>query len=359
MSYNFIQSQSSKSVGKFRPGSCVYKPPRSVILTAKNHNVNKPCRLFGTQVSFYQILHVFFYVFYSCTHSFKTRKSLQNLMIISFGNMCTTLACNKRVKLLTFLLFQKSHTGLKFFFAGCENKCSQEDCKKYRKRSVSVDFKRNIYGFLCERPLRLQIDKYLYAQHVWVTHILTFEVPERSKFLPDYACVKDLHKLFVLTIIISIQKGSVKSCHREGKLVTYYKAKFPFAVGSYIDPDEGLLYQFEILLIFENGSFGNGFPFGKGYTVKKKPTRKIQECHGASNVASETDSENCQSFEYPSTDAHKGKPGKRKKKSAKHTRQKRRKRSQKGTFYISKKIHGKFRNARKMYGHFCPQVTSE
>ena len=157
-------------------------------------------------------------------------------------------------------------------FSECEKKgCKDISCQQNRQQAVKINKSRGIYGYLSEVLFKILFEKYLLVQHLWVNYILLADNPERSKFLAKYACVKDLHKLIVAGVRIAITKKKIKCICRNGKNITYYYTKFTTAVGSYIDRTRGLLYQFTICIIFEDGSLANAFPFGKGFRIPVKP----------------------------------------------------------------------------------------
>ena len=131
------------------------------------------------------------------------------------------------------------------------------------------------FGFLSKALFQQFIDNYLIIEHLWVGHILRKENPVRSRFLPVYACVKELHNLFVSCICLAIEKNSVVVTHdKNAKVVTYYEAEYDYAIGSFEHQREGTLYQLQLIFIFQEGSLCNGFSFGDGFKVKIKPPKQ-------------------------------------------------------------------------------------
>ena len=114
----------------------------------------------------------------------------------------------------------------------------------------------------------------------------------RSKFVFKYVCLQELYLLFKVVIASSIKKGTVEHFHRNGSYVTHYKAELPLAVGKFIHPEEGRLFQFGCRVMFIDGAFYNAWPYGKGYTVTKRKKGVKYD-----------------SWAYSSTTEHKGKPG--------------------------------------------------
>ena len=220
-------------------------------------------------------------------------------------------------------------------FSECENKgCRDISCRKNREQAIQIHKGRGIYGYLLEFLFSILFEKYLLVQHLWVNHILLADNPEWSKFLAKYACVKDLHKLIVAGVRIAITKRKIIKCIcRNGKNITYYYAKFTTAVGSYIDPTRGQLYQFTICIIFEDGSLANAFPFGKEFLIQVQP--KKEKSSGGFEAGKEyqgdstnDDDKTLECYDYPSTSAHRGSSQKRK-----HKRQGRKSK------YIHLKVH--------------------
>ena len=154
-------------------------------------------------------------------------------------------------------------------FSECDDpNCVSQRCEILRFNAELVSFSREIYGFFRKLDSDNQFT-FLLSLHVWTNHILLDVSPRRSKFLPIFACLPDLYKLLCCTIIIAVRNGQVGHYHRNGKLVTVYSTKFPTAIRSFIHPDPniGLLYQFEVKLLFENRAFANAYCFGDGYKV--------------------------------------------------------------------------------------------
>ena len=219
-------------------------------------------------------------------------------------------------------------------FSECEKKgCKDISCRHNWQQAVEIDKSRGIYGYLSEVLFRILFEKYLLVQHLWVNHILLADNPERSKFLAKYACVKDLHKLIVAGVRIAITKRKIIKCIcRNGKNITYYYTKFTTAVGSYIDPTRGLLYQFTICIIFEDGSLANAFPFGKGFRVQVKPKKEkssggFESGEEYQGDSTDNDDETFECYDYPSTSAHRGSSQKRKKRQGRKSK------------YIHLKVH--------------------
>ena len=166
--------------------------------------------------------------------------------------------------ILTLFVMDTSH-----LFSECDHpNCTSQRCYRLRRIAEIVSFEKEIYGFFRKLDSG-ELFKFLYCVHLWINHLLLDVSPRRSKFLPVFTCLPDLYKLLCCTIVIAVRKGHIRHIHRDGKLVTIYSAKFPTAVGSFIhhDPTIGLLNQFEVKLVFEDGCFANAYCFGHGYKV--------------------------------------------------------------------------------------------
>ena len=99
--------------------------------------------------------------------------------------------------------------------------------------------------------------------------------PKRSKFLPVYACIRDLHVLILCGISYAITHGEVIVDHGQNReIITYYRARFNFAIGRFEHPEHGELFQFDLCIIFHNFSLANAFPFGNGYKVCRRDREK-------------------------------------------------------------------------------------
>ena len=108
-----------------------------------------------------------------------------------------------------------------------------------------------------------------------MNHILLYDVRSatKSKFLPDQSCPDELYDLFAITIKRSINTNSTKHKHRghasDVSNVIYYRATFEDAVSTFTNTDGTKLYQFEVVVIYENGSFVTAFGYGDGYPGKR------------------------------------------------------------------------------------------
>ena len=98
-------------------------------------------------------------------------------------------------------------------------------CRDVREAAVSYNPILGIYGFFTEIILDGLVKNYLSVEHLWVKHILRLTNPKRSKFLPVYACIRDLHVLILCGISYAITHGEVKIDHgQNGEIITYYRA---------------------------------------------------------------------------------------------------------------------------------------
>ena len=171
---------------------------------------------------------------------------------------------------------------------------------------------RGEFGFLSVALFDWFVEDYLIVEHLWVLHILHREAPEHSKFLPQYACIKDLHILFISCISLAIETNNVVVTHdKNGNTVTYYRAEYDNAIGSFEHPTEGTLYQYQLVIMFQNGSLCNGFTFGNGYKVKVKP-KKVESgasAGGKGGSGDPTHAQHLQSWKYPSGEKYRGQPG--------------------------------------------------
>ena len=116
------------------------------------------------------------------------------------------------------------------YFSECkDHNCGIQDCEAARRRSVRY-IEGCLYGLFNPRQKKLIIERFLWSEHLFVTHILLYEADYKSKFLPQYACVEELYKLFELTIKASITNNATRHRHwiSEGftRNVIYYRATF-------------------------------------------------------------------------------------------------------------------------------------
>ena len=98
---------------------------------------------------------------------------------------------------------------------------------------------------------------------------------------------------------------------KNAKIVTYYEAEYDYAFGSFEHPTEGTLYQFQLIVMFQEGSLCNGFPFGDGFKVKIKPPKASGP--GGNSSGDATDVEPLQCWKYLSGNQYRGQPGQEKK----------------------------------------------
>ena len=204
-------------------------------------------------------------------------------------------------------------TNYSLFISVCSKKCKEQHCRDVRENSIDYDPVVGIYGFIVEELFRVLYERYLLVEHLWINHILRAKLPERSKFLPVYACVKELHTLLLCCISFAIENKDIQTVHEEdGTIKTFYRAKFRFAIGSFIHPDVGKLYQFEMCTIFKDYSLANAFPFGNGYKIKRKPDPPKSK--GKKGKGSGDPEAHLVSWTYPGGAEYKGDPTKKKKK---------------------------------------------
>ena len=84
-----------------------------------------------------------------------------------------------------------------------------------------------------------------------------------------------MHNLFVSCICLANEKNSVVVTHDKNvKVIKYYEAEYDYTIGSSKHPTEGTLYPFQLIVIFQEGSLCNGFPFGDRFKVKIKPPKQ-------------------------------------------------------------------------------------
>ena len=130
------------------------------------------------------------------------------------------------------------------------------------------------FGFLSEALFQQFIDNYLIVEHLWVAHILRKENPVQSKFLLVYACVKELHNLFVSCICLAIEKNSVVVTHdKNAKVITYYEVEYDYAIGSFEHPTEGTLYQCQLVVTSKKGHFATDSPSETGSKLKSSQNK--------------------------------------------------------------------------------------
>ena len=159
-------------------------------------------------------------------------------------------------------------------------------CETIREHSVTLT--KRLCGLLDLDLADSFISDLLLSEHFYVNHILLYNNPEKSKFLPEISCPDELFDLFEITITESIGNGSTYHKHREDyhgieyNNVIYYRAKFSEPVGTF-EINGVTLYQFEVVVIFEENQFINGFAYGKGFTHKDKSDP------------------NCRSYPFPGT----------------------------------------------------------
>ena len=91
-------------------------------------------------------------------------------------------------------------------------------------------------------------------------------------------------------------------------------------------PTEGTLYQFQLIVIFQEGSLCNGFPFEDGFKVKIKPPKPSGP--GGNSSRDATHVQPLQSWKYLSGNQYRGQPGQEKKKRTQPSRKNRRKAKQ-------------------------------
>ena len=126
-------------------------------------------------------------------------------------------------------------------------------------------------------------------------------------------CVKELHNLFVSCICLAIEINSVVVTHdKNAKIITYYEAEYDYTIGSFEHPTEGTLYQFQLIVIFQEGSLCNGSPFGDGFKVKIKPPKACGP--GGNGSGDTTHIQPLQSWKYLSGNQYRVQPGQEKKK---------------------------------------------
>ena len=85
-----------------------------------------------------------------------------------------------------------------YFLLDCKERCRTTICHRLRRASLRYNPAKGHFGFLSEALFQQFIDNYLIIEHLWVGHILRKENPVRSKFLPVYACVKELQSVCIM-----------------------------------------------------------------------------------------------------------------------------------------------------------------
>ena len=170
-------------------------------------------------------------------------------------------------------------------------KCRSPECCILRTSSVTINHATRTFGlFTCE-VIDTLYTCILYARHIWIQHILLDMNKVRPKFLQIYSCLLELYRILTATVIRSIQDNTVQVSHRNGEIITTYRARFGFAVGSFIHPTQGLLFQFEVVVLFVNSSFFSGYSFRDGYECPHFRDRPRDQCQG---------------YKYPDTPEYRG-----------------------------------------------------
>ena len=93
------------------------------------------------------------------------------------------------------------------FVLDCKKCYRTANCHRFRRASARYNPVKGHFGFLSKALFQQFINNYLIIEHLWMEHILMKENPVRSKFLLVYACVKELHNLFVSCISLGIEKN--------------------------------------------------------------------------------------------------------------------------------------------------------
>ena len=158
--------------------------------------------------------------------------------------------------------------------------CLSAQCCILRTSSVTINHTARTFGLFTREVIDTLYTHILYARHIWIQHILLDTNEVRSKFLPIYSCLLELYKILTATVIRSIQDNTVQVSHKNGEIITTYKVRFGFAIGSFIHPTKGLLFQFEVVVLFVNGSFFSGYSFGDGYECPHFWNRPRDQCQG-------------------------------------------------------------------------------
>ena len=158
--------------------------------------------------------------------------------------------------------------------------CQSAQCCILRTSSVTMNHTTRTFGLFTHEVIDTLYTRILYARHIWIQHILLDTNEVRSKFLPIYSCLLELYKILTATVIRSIQDNTIQVSHKNGEIITTYKARFGFTIGSFIHPTKGLLFQFEVVILFVNGSFFSGYSFGEGYECPHFRDRPRDQCQG-------------------------------------------------------------------------------
>ena len=112
--------------------------------------------------------------------------------------------------------------------------------------------------------------------------------------------------------MLAIETNNVVVTHdKNGNTITYYRAEYDNAIGSFKHPTEGTLYQYQLIIMFQNGSLCNSFTFGNGYKVKVKP-KKVESgasAGGKGGSRDPTHAQHLESWKYPSGEKYRGQPG--------------------------------------------------
>ena len=170
-------------------------------------------------------------------------------------------------------------------------KCQSPECCILRTSSVTINHATITFGLFTHEVIDTFYTRILYARHIWIQHILLDTNEVRSKFLPIYSCLLELYKILTATVIRSIQDNTVQVSHRNGEIITMYRVRFSLAVGSFIHPTQGLLFQFEVVVLFVNSYFFSGYSFGDGYECPHFRDRRRNQCQG---------------YKYPDTPEYRG-----------------------------------------------------
>ena len=132
------------------------------------------------------------------------------------------------------------------------------------------------FGFLSEALFQQFIDNYLIIEHLWVGHILRKENPVRSKFLPVYTCVKELHNLFVSCICLAIEKNSIVVTHnKNAKVITYYEAKYNSQLAPSNIQQRVHCTNSNSSLFSKKGHFATDSPLEMGSKLKSSHLNKV------------------------------------------------------------------------------------
>ena len=170
--------------------------------------------------------------------------------------------------------------GESFFIPTCKMyrvNCRSPYCCHFRTRSIVISHNHRTFGLFTRQVIDTLYMRILYARHIWIQHILLDTNEVKSKFLPIYSCLPKLYKILTATVIRSITDKTVQVSHRNGEIIKTYKARFSFAVGSFIHPTQGLLFQFEVVL-FVNGSFFSRYSLEDGYKCPHFQDRPRDQC---------------------------------------------------------------------------------